>query len=100
MKEMLVGVFEILNLKININLYTPINESVSTFVLVPKISSKTKTVLNIHNNDEYCFMFSIIAALYTWEAHKYVLSVSSYKHFSQVLKYDSISLIFKRYSLI
>lgn len=86
------ALYEILHLKVNINNYTPINCGTSTYVDLPYFIKKTKSVINIKNNDEYCFLHSIVCALYPVNNHeKNVRRVSSYPHFSEVLKYDGIN---------
>ncbi|XP_051156391.1 uncharacterized protein LOC127278634 [Leptopilina boulardi] len=47
-----------------------------------------KAIINIQNNDSFCFLWSIVAALHP---AKYNVSLTdSYPHYSQVLKYDDI----------
>lgn len=50
------ALYEILQLKLNINRYDPINVGISTYADVPKFIQSTKAVLNIKNSDEYCFL--------------------------------------------
>ncbi|CAH1986921.1 unnamed protein product [Acanthoscelides obtectus] len=47
-----------------------------------------KSVISIQNNDNYCFLWSVVSALYP--AEKNVARQSSYPHFSRILKYDNI----------
>lgn len=86
------ALYEILQLKLNINQYDPINVGISTYVDVPKFIQKTKAVLNIKNSDEYCFLWAIVAALNPCNAkEKNPNRISSYPHFNNILKYDNIS---------
>lgn len=85
------ALYEILHLKININKYTPINCGASTFVEMPQFIQNTKSVINIKNNDEFCFLWSIVCALYPSSKDKNPNRTSSYPHFSQVLEYDGIN---------
>ncbi len=51
----------ILELKVNINHYSPLN--IGTFVDLPESIKKTHGVLNIKSHDEFCFMWCIVAHL-------------------------------------
>ncbi|XP_050308625.1 uncharacterized protein LOC126745018 [Anthonomus grandis grandis] len=85
------ALYEILQLKINFNNYTPINIGYSTYITVPKFIQNTKGVLNIKNNDKYCFLWCIVAALNPCNTNQNPCRTSSYPHFSEILKYDNIS---------
>lgn len=90
------ALYEILQLKVNINCYNPINVGLSTYVDMPPFIKNTKAVLNIQNSDEYCFLWSVVAALHPCnETRKNPNRVSSYPHFSSVLKYDNITFPMK-----
>lgn len=52
-------------------------------------------MLNIKNSDPYCFLWSIVAAFYPCSNTKKSSRVSSYPHFSSVLKYDGIEFPIK-----
>lgn len=69
------------HLEININKYQPL--SGSCFVELPKFIKNKKACLNIHNKDEYCFLWSVTAALYP--TNKHPERISSYPHFLDVL---------------
>lgn len=84
------ALYEILQLKVNFNQYTPITVGYSTYVPVPKFIQNTKGVLNIQNNDEYCFLWCIVAALNPCAANLNPIRTSSYPHFSTVLNYEGI----------
>ncbi|XP_049826843.1 uncharacterized protein LOC126266582 [Aethina tumida] len=90
-----IALYEILQLKINFNQYNPINVGVSTYVPLPKFIQNKKGVLNIENNDEYCFLWSIVAALNPCNNRKNPNRTSSYPHFSEVLNYDDIDFPIK-----
>lgn len=47
-------------------------------------------MLNIQNNCQYCFLYSIVAALHPAVPHKNPNKITSCPHFSQILKYDGI----------
>ncbi|KAK5640231.1 hypothetical protein RI129_011042 [Pyrocoelia pectoralis] len=84
---------EILHLKVNINSYIPIRGGVSTYVKVPHFIAMKRAVVNVINNDEYCFLWAIVSALFPVQNHNY--RVSSYPHFSDVLNYESIQFPIK-----
>lgn len=84
------SIYEVLQLKVNINKYDPINCGISTFVHVPQFIRNKHCVLNIQNNDMYCFLWSIVAFLHPCPEGKRPNRTSSYPHFSRVLKYDNI----------
>lgn len=87
------ALFQILNLKVNINHYSPINCGNSTYVDLPQFIKNTKGVINIKNNDEYCFLWSIVSALHPTN-NTHPDRVTSYPHFSQILKYENINFPF------
>jgi hypothetical protein len=60
------------------------------YVDLPSFIRKTKSVINIKNNDEYCFLWSVVCALRPANAEKNCSRVSSYPHFSKLLKYDGM----------
>nr|CAH7734709.1 unnamed protein product [Callosobruchus chinensis] len=84
------ALLEILHLKVNINEYNPIGVGVSTFIDLPPFVRNSKSVINIKNNDPYCFLWSVVCALYPAPKDKNVSHVSSYPHFSKVLKLGNI----------
>nr|CAH7756011.1 unnamed protein product [Callosobruchus chinensis] len=63
---------------------------VSTFIDLPPFVRNSKSVTNIKNNDPYCFLWSVVCALYPAPKDKNVSRVSSYPHFSKVLKLGNI----------
>lgn len=66
------------HLEININKYCPLRGG--TYLDLPDVIKNTKSCLNIQNNDEYCFLWSIVAALYP--AKNNVCRTNSYPHYS------------------
>nr|CAH7716809.1 unnamed protein product [Callosobruchus chinensis] len=56
---------------------------VSTFIDLPPFVRNSKSVINIKNNDPYCFLWSVVCALYPAPKDKNVSRVSSYPHFSK-----------------
>nr|CAH7726767.1 unnamed protein product [Callosobruchus chinensis] len=82
------SLYEIIQLKINFNSYTPINVGISTYIEMPKFIQQTKAVLNIQNKDQNCFLWCIVAALNPCVRNSN--RTSSYLHFSRILKYDGI----------
>lgn len=75
------------HLEININKYQPL--SGSQFIDLPKYIKNKKACLNIHNNDECCFLWCVVAALYP--TNKHPERVTSYPHFRDVLNVNDIS---------
>jgi len=56
------SLIRILHLEININQYKPIR--CSQYLTLPTDIFKKKACINVKNNDEYCFKWSIISALF------------------------------------
>lgn len=84
---------EIMNLSININRYIPIRGGLSTFVALPKDLQRKKAVVNIMNEDAFCFLWSVTAALSPATANSD--RKSSYRHFSEVLRYEGLEFPMK-----
>nr|CAI5829836.1 unnamed protein product [Callosobruchus analis] len=82
------SLYEIIQLKINYNSYTPINVGISTYVEMPKFIQNTKAVLNIQNKDQNYFLWCIVAALNPCVTNSN--KTSSYSRFSRILKYEGI----------
>ena len=80
---------EILNLVVNMNRYEPIRGGFSTFVELPADVREKKAVVNSKNRDEFCFLWAVTAALNP--AKDNVNRLSSYPHYSSVLKYEGIN---------
>lgn len=78
--------FEILYLKININVYSPIFGG--TYIELPKDIKNKGAIINIKNNDNYCFLWAVVSALFPVDKNSNQLS--SYPHFHSVLKYEGI----------
>jgi hypothetical protein len=79
---------EVIGLKVNINRYDPLKIGFSTFVTVPNFIKKKHAVINVENDDNFCFLWSVVSALYP--AKKNANRISSYPHFKDVLKYQNI----------
>lgn len=74
-------------MEININKYQPLRGS--KFIDLPSHIKTKKACVNIHNEDRFCFLWSITAALYP--AGRNVQRVSSYPHFSDLFNIDGMS---------
>ncbi|KAK5648115.1 hypothetical protein RI129_003007 [Pyrocoelia pectoralis] len=74
---------EISHLKLNINKYEPIRGSI--YINLPCFIALKKAVVNVKNNDEFCFLWAIVSALYPAQNH--VERVSSYPRFEEVLNH-------------
>ncbi|XP_057339435.1 uncharacterized protein LOC130676942 [Microplitis mediator] len=81
---------EIINLIVNISRYAPLQVGFSTYVNLPQDIKQKKAVLNIKNNDVYCFLWCIKAALFPAEKNKYPGRVSSYQHVDAVFNHQGI----------
>lgn len=75
------------HLEININKYTPFRGG--SYLDLPSVVKNTKSCINIRNNDNHCFLWSVIAALFPQKNH--VCRTSSYPHYSKVLNIDGMS---------
>lgn len=75
------------HLELNINKYQPLGGS--TFIEMPTYIKKKKACINIRNSDDYCFLWSVVAALHPAKNHQD--RVSSYPHFQDVLNIENMS---------
>ena len=80
---------EILKLVVNMNRSGPIRDDFSTFVELPADIQHKKAVVNIENEDEFCFLWAVTAALNTTRDN--LNRPKSYPHYSLVLKYEYIN---------
>ncbi|CAH0562961.1 unnamed protein product [Brassicogethes aeneus] len=85
------SLLEIAGLKININKFCPI--SAGAFVELPQFIKNKKAVLNIKNNDKYCFLWCIVASLFPNAGNP--SRTSSYPDFRSVLNYEGIDFPIK-----
>lgn len=60
----------------------------SSYINLPKVISSERACINIENNDNFCFMWSILAGMYPIKKHSE--RTTSYPHPSSVFKYDDI----------
>ncbi|KAK4883177.1 hypothetical protein RN001_006496 [Aquatica leii] len=79
---------ELLGLKVNVNKYDPLKVGYSTFVSVPNYIKTKHAVVNVKNDDPYCFLWSVVSALYPAKINSNRLL--SYPHFHNVLNCDGI----------
>ncbi|KAB0790087.1 hypothetical protein PPYR_15588 [Photinus pyralis] len=63
------ALYEVLHLKVNINSYIPFKGGISTYVKVPHFIAVKHAVVNVKNNDEFCFLWAIVSALYPAQHH-------------------------------
>lgn len=89
---------EVLHLKVNINNFSPLKGGISTFVRLPDFISRKRAVVNVKNRDSYCFLWAVVSALHPVE-NKHPDRVTSYPHFKDVLKYDSIEFPIKLHDI-
>lgn len=88
-KESGWSLVEIINLAVNMNRYVPLQGGLFTYTELPKYIRDKKAVVNIKNDDSYCFLWSVTAALFPTDTNSSL--TSSYPHFSSVLKYDGLN---------
>ncbi|XP_074026191.1 uncharacterized protein [Leptinotarsa decemlineata] len=72
---------KILFLEVNINKYTPLGGR--SYMKLPECIEWRKAVVNVLNEDQYCFAWAITSALYL--ANGRVSEVTSHPHFSNIL---------------
>ena len=71
--------------------YTPMQGS--SYIKLPKKIENTKSVINIQNEDDKCFLYSILAALHPAKDH--VQRISNYEPYIDELKTDGIKFPMK-----
>lgn len=74
-------------LEVNINKYNPL--FASSYIRLPKSIENKRAVLNIRNNDDKCFAYAVNAAIFP--ANGPPDEVSSYPHYSTLLRFDGIN---------
>lgn len=77
---------KILYLELNINKYSPLGGS--SYIKLPRFIEFKKAVINVFNQDECCFAWSIMAALFPTVSDPSQLS--SYPHYSTVLDFTGM----------
>lgn len=75
------------HLEININKYQPL--SGSSFIKLPAAIKSKQACVNIRNNDKYCFLWSVVAALHPAKSHPE--RVTSYPDFRNVINFQDIT---------
>ena len=80
---------KILHLKVHINKYEPI--SGSSYIDLPADIKLKKAVVNVKNDDNFCFLWAVVSALHPVHWSENANRTSSYPHYSKVLKYDGLS---------
>lgn len=75
------------HLEINVNKYCPLRGGM--FIDLPKSIKHTKSCVNIKNNDNCCFLWCIVAALYPTKNN--VCRTKSYPHYNTVLNTKGMS---------
>lgn len=81
------SLLDILYMEANFNRYSPLKGS--CYIHLPKKIQAKKTCINIKNDDNYCFAWTVMAALYP--VQKNAQRISSYPHFSTVLNLNNMS---------
>jgi len=70
--------------------YVPLTGS--SYVPLPSKILKKKAILNIHNKDQKCFIWSVLAALHPVSRKEHANQVSNYMPFETQLKCDNINM--------
>ena len=78
------------NIQLNISKYTPIKGS--TYIKTPKSILNKKAVVNVRNQDELCFIWSVLSALYNNAVVNNFGNVYTYSKYLHTLKFDGISM--------
>lgn len=76
----------IVNIMFNINKFTP--QLGSSYIELPKQIKKKEACINVRNNDEGCFGWAVVSALYP--VKKNSERVTKYPHYSSVLNLKNI----------
>ncbi|KAJ8937519.1 hypothetical protein NQ318_005475, partial [Aromia moschata] len=63
----------------------------SSYIKLPSFIEKKKGIVNVHNQDQCCFLWAIISALHP--VRERTLDVSSYPQFSTVLDIEGITFL-------
>lgn len=75
------------HLELNIAKYNPLRSG--SYIPLPKRIQNTKSCINVHNDDEHCFLWSIISYLYPSKHHTNRVSV--YPHYSRLFNISGMS---------
>lgn len=75
------------HLEINIAKYNPLRAG--SYISLPKKIQNTKSCLNIKNEDDHCFLWSVVAHMFPSKRNPN--RVSSYPHYSQILNINDMS---------
>ncbi|KAJ8910948.1 hypothetical protein NQ315_014954 [Exocentrus adspersus] len=71
----------IMYLEVNVNQYTALHGS--SYIKLPKFIEAKKAVVNVNNQDQHCFLWAIISALYP-PNNRMVNDISSYPNYSNI----------------
>ncbi|XP_055856053.1 uncharacterized protein LOC129919224 [Episyrphus balteatus] len=77
---------EVLYLEININKYNPMRGA--SYIELPRNIQLKHAIINVKNNDDACFAWAIVSALYPCQDN--ADRVSSYPHYSKVLNLNGM----------
>jgi hypothetical protein len=85
------SLYKILNLELSFCKYTPLRGS--SYIELPRCIAKKHAIINVVNNDNECFKWSVLAALHPPKMHP--TRVSAYKNFKDSLKFDNLNFPMK-----
>lgn len=77
---------EINELNVQVNYFSPL--SGSSFIALPKFLKSKKTIINVENNDNQCFKYAVLSALYP--AQKHAQRPRKYKQYADLLNFTNI----------
>ena len=80
---------KVIGFQVSIHKHAPLKAS--SYMELPQSIKNTKTVLNIQNKDNRCFMWSILAHLHPVKHVQHPTRVSKYEPFQNELKFDGIA---------
>ncbi|XP_031358182.1 uncharacterized protein LOC116181880 [Photinus pyralis] len=80
------GLSAVVNLGVNINKFTP--QLGSSYIELPVLIKRKEACINVKNDDNACFAWAVVSALYPVDKHPQ--RISKYPHYSSVLKLKGI----------
>lgn len=80
---------QILYVEVNINKFSPLKGS--SYIKLPKCLEMKRSIINVKNDDHYCFAWAIVSALFPARKPE----VALYPHFNTVLNLNGLSFPMK-----
>ncbi len=82
-------------INVDITITPNVYQSGGSFIKTPDFIKFKKAVVNVENEDNYCFVWSVLAALYPVKGNQHAYRVNKYKEYVYNLKYGNISFPMK-----